>query len=38
MGGVLLAVAIVAPFVWVAGRVGQEIGVAGHKGRPNNML
>ncbi len=25
----LLAVAIVAPFVWVAGRVGQEIGVAG---------
>jgi hypothetical protein len=33
--GTLLAVAIVAPFVWVAGRVGQEIGVAGRKGSPN---
>ena len=28
-GPALLAVGIVAPFVWVAGRVGQEVGVRG---------
>jgi hypothetical protein len=33
--GILLAVAIVAPFVWLAGRVGQEIGVAGRNSSPN---
>ena len=31
-GAALLAVGIVAPFVWVAGRVGQEVGRAGRKG------
>lgn len=34
----LLAVGIVAPFVWVAGRVGQEVGVRGRKGTPNPAL
>jgi hypothetical protein len=34
-GPALLAVGIVAPFVWVAGRVGQEVGVRGSKGTPN---
>jgi hypothetical protein len=33
-----LAVGIVAPFVWVAGRVGQEVGVQGRKGTPNQAL
>ena len=30
-GTYLFAVTMVAPFLWVAGRVGQEIGVAGRK-------
>lgn len=34
-GPALLAIGIVAPFVWVAGRVGQEVGVRGRKGTPN---
>ena len=34
----LLAVGIVAPFVWVAGRDGQEVGVRGRKGTPNQAL
>ena len=34
-GPALLAVGILAPFVWVAGRVGQEVGVRGRKGTPN---
>jgi hypothetical protein len=37
-GVALLAVGIVAPFVWVAGRVGQEVGVKGRKGTPNPPL
>jgi hypothetical protein len=37
-GPSLLAVGIVAPFVWVAGRVGQEVGVRGRKGMPNKLL
>ncbi|MBM4071530.1 MAG: hypothetical protein FJ271_21735 [Planctomycetes bacterium] len=37
-GVALLAVGIVAPFVWVAGRVGQEVGVRGRKGTPNHPL
>jgi hypothetical protein len=37
-GPSMLAVGIVAPFVWVAGRVGQEVGVRGRKGMPNKLL
>jgi hypothetical protein len=37
-GAALLVVGILAPFVWVAGRIGQEIGVAGRRGRPNQDL
>jgi hypothetical protein len=33
-GPALLAFGIVAPFVWVAGRVGQEVGRAGRKCKP----
>lgn len=34
-GAALLVVGIVIPFVWVAGRVGQEIGVRGRIGTPD---
>jgi hypothetical protein len=34
-GGPLLVVGILAPFVWVASRAGQEVGVAGRRGRLN---
>jgi hypothetical protein len=34
-GPALLAVGIVAPFVWVAGRVGQDVGVRGRRSTPN---
>ena len=37
-GPALLAVCIVAPFVWVAGRIGQEVGVRSRKRRTNPEL
>lgn len=36
-GPALLVVGIVAPFVWVAGRVGQEVGVRARKGTRNQV-
>ncbi len=37
-GPALLVVGIVAPFVWVAGRVGQEVGVRGRNGTPPQAM